>query len=517
MQLARLFRPPLRPRWASLGMALGTGAAAGLGQAPLGWWPVALIALAGLLHMMAASLRPGQVAWLGFAAGFGYALSTLYWIVEPFFVEPEIYGWMAPFALVLMAAGMGAFWALGAGIGALAGQGRAARGLGAALGLAGMDALRSYVFTGFPWALLGHVWIDTPVAQAAGWIGPLGLGALTVLLAGGPIAVSTRGARLGAGAAGVAVLAGLWMWGAERLSEPMPERFDAPVIRIVQPNAEQHLKWLPEHRLEYFYRHLDLTAAPPAEGEPRPDLIVWPETAVPFLLDRAGEGLEMIAEAANGRPVALGIQRSEGARYYNSLAVIAPDATVAGLYDKAHLVPFGEYIPFGDVMARFGIAAFAAQQGNGYSAGPGARLLDLGALGKVAPLICYEAIFPQDLRGVGARPDWLLQVTNDAWFGNTSGPWQHLAQARFRAIEQGLPMVRAANTGISALIDARGQVVKMLGLGEIGTIDARLPPGLDQPPYARWGDWPALGFIVALWAFLAFTARNRVDRKSTSL
>jgi apolipoprotein N-acyltransferase len=174
-------------------------------------------------------------------------------------------------------------------------------------------------------------------------------------------------------------------------------------------------------------------------------------------------------------------------------------------------VPFGEYIPFGDLAYRlFGLAAFASQQGAGYSAGVGAAVLDLGPkLGHVLPLICYEAVFPQDLRAAPMRADWIVQITNDAWFGKLTGPWQHLAQARLRAIEQGLPLLRAANTGISAVIDARGRVVAALPLGVADYIDAALPPPLPPTVYARLGDLPLLVLLLALGAGLLVGARPR--------
>jgi apolipoprotein N-acyltransferase len=497
MRMPPLFRAPRRPGWRQLAVALALGAGVAAGQAPLGWWFIALPALMGVIYLVSNQKTTSQAGWSGFAAGFGYALAGMFWIVEPFFVEPEVYGWMAPFALVFMAAGMGLFWALGAWIGARLGRGPGSRALGVALGFAVSDALRSYVLTGFPWILLGHIWIGTPVAQAAAIIGPLGLSLLTALIAAAPsLARGARGA--GFAGAGLVALGALWLAGQARLDAPDPVRAPPIHLRLVQPNAPQALKWLPEYRMDFFFRHLDLTAQAPAPGTPKPDLIIWPETAVPFLLDRPGDGLQMVAEAAGGVPVALGIQRMEGARYFNSLAVIGPDARVTAVYDKVHLVPFGEYMPLGDLAARFGISAFAAQAGNGYSAGGTETVLDLGTLGHVQPLICYEAVFPQDLRRVAARPDWLMQVTNDAWFGTLSGPWQHFAQARLRAIELGLPLARAANTGVSAMVDAKGRVTAALGVGVQGALDADLPAALPPTVYARWGDAPILGIIVAL-------------------
>ncbi|MFT3690253.1 apolipoprotein N-acyltransferase [Paenirhodobacter sp.] len=489
----RLPRLKSRPRWRLLAGAAVLGAGVALGQAPLGWWFVAVPALSLFLGLARSS--PG---WAGFAGGFGYALAGMFWITEPFLVEPEIFGWMAPFALILMAAGMGAFWALGAGLG-----GR--RGLpGIALGLVAMDALRSYALTGFPWILFGHIWIGTPVAQAAAYVGPIGLSLLTLLLA---VAFWRRWA----GVVALLALAGIWGAGQMRLNAPLPDG-PAVTVRLVQPNATQALKWDPQYRLEFFYRHLDLTANPPAPGAPRPDLVIWPETAVPFLLDDPGDGLRMAAEAAGGAPVAMGIQRSEGLRYYNSLAIIHPDGTVGPVYDKVHLVPFGEYIPYGDWLARIGISAFAAQQGNGYTAGQAEQVLDLGPLGRVQPLICYELIFPQDIRRVSERPDWIMLVTNDAWFGTLSGPWQHLAQAQLIAVEFGLPVARAANTGVSAMIDAKGRILDHLGMNDMGVIDARLPAALPKTLYARVGDGPALALLLIMAVIVTVWGNNGVDR-----
>ncbi len=503
-----------RPGWMALTLAAICGALVALGQAPFGLWWVALPAFAGVLMLAVAEPGAVRAGWVGWAAGTGYGATAMFWIVEPFFVEPEVYGWMAPFALVFMAAGMGLFWALATVLGAVlggpaldAGAGRNRRALAMALGFGASDLLRGYLFTGFPWVLLGHVWIGTPVMQAAAFVGPVGL-TLILALPAATAALAPK-ARMPALVAAALAVTGLWLAGAARLAEPMPDRTPALHLRLVQPNAAQAEKWQPDKMREFFVRHLDLTAAP---FTTRPDLIVWPETAVPFLLEDPGQGLVMVAEAAAGVPVALGIQRSEGARYYNSLAVIGPDASVQAVYDKFHLVPFGEYVPFGDLAGRFGLSAFAAQAGHGYSAGPGAQVLDLGRLGLVQPLICYEAVFAQDLRAAPRRADWLLQVTNDAWFGALSGPWQHLAQARLRAVESGLPLARAANTGVSAVIDAKGRIIAFLGMDQAGVVDAALPASLPATVYSRFGDAPVLGFIVAAMALLLRMRSKGVDR-----
>lgn len=459
-------------------LAVCTGALAALGHAPLYLWPLTLLAMALLTRWVAA-----RGAWIGFLGGMGYGAVALSWIISPFLVEAETYAWMAPFALAFMAAGLGFFWALAAW---------AARFFGAAgfaLTLTAVEYLRGHILTGFPWAMPGHVWISTPVAQAGAWVGPTGLTLLLLLMAAGLARF-----RLPQMLASAAVLAGVWGLGLWVLAQPLP-RPPGAVLRLVQPNAEQALKWEPALARQHFDVLLAHTAA---EGSP--DLVIWPETALPYLLERHSDLAPMIASAAQGVPVALGAQREDGARFWNSLTVITPDGQIGPRYDKHHLVPFGEYIPLGDLAFRlFGLRAFAAQEGAGYSAGTGPALLDFGPkLGKALPLICYEAVFPQDVNAAPARPDWLLQITNDAWFGTLSGPFQHADQARMRAIEQGLPLVRAANTGVTAVYDARGRVVADLPFGTEAHLDAPLPAALPPTAFSRFGEAPVLVLLAGL-------------------
>jgi apolipoprotein N-acyltransferase len=485
------------PGWAETGAAFGLGAVLATGQAPLGFWWLAFPALVALIALIARAAGPRAAAWLGLFAGAGHFGLALNWIVQPFQVDAAHDGWMAPFAVVLMAFGLALFWAAAAAVAAVFPARQ--RPLALALTLATVELARGYVLTGFPWALIGHIWISTPLAQVAALIGPSGLTLLTTLAAA--LAASRRLPGLAASAILLALAAGFGTW---RLAAPEPPARDI-TLRLVQPDAEQEFKWDADKARMFFDRQLEFTSA-----EPHPDLVIWPETAVPYILNQNPELGPMIAEAGQGATVALGIQRTEGNRGWNSLAVIAPDGSISGLYDKHHLVPFGEYIPFGDLADDlFGLKAFAAQEGNAYSAGPGPALLNLGPrLGTVLPLICYEAVFPQDLRGT-ARPDWLLQVTNDAWFGTLTGPYQHLAQARLRAIEQGLPLIRVANTGVSAVIDAKGKVLASIPLGKAAWLDASLPAALPATPYARLGEIPVLLLLASLCAALLLTRDKR--------
>jgi apolipoprotein N-acyltransferase len=265
-------------------------------------------------------------------------------------------------------------------------------------------------------------------------------------------------------------------------------------LRLVQPNAEQDKKWDPRYSSVYFRRQLELSARP--AKTPR-DLVIWPEAAVTLWLDEAPKIQKLITEAAGANAQAIvGIRRFEGARIYNSMALLGPDGRAREVYDKTHLVPFGEYVPFASILSKFGIYGLAAEDGAGFSAGAGRELLDLGTLGQVLPLICYESIFPDMARHQGQRPDWILQITNDAWFGRLAGPQQHLAQARVRAIEQGLPFIRVANTGISAVIDPNGRILARLPMGVAGKLDADLPGHLPPTFYGRTGDWLMLAALV---------------------
>ncbi|SEN73967.1 Apolipoprotein N-acyltransferase [Gemmobacter aquatilis] len=473
--------------WRAAGLALGLGVLAAAGQAPLGAWYLALPAYAGIMALVAWAASPRQAAWRGWLAGAGHFGAALSWIVQPFFVEPEVYGWMAPFALALMGFGLALFWALPAWLAARFGR----AGLIVPL-LTGAEMLRGVIFTGFPWALPGHIWIDTPVAQLAAYGGANGLTLLVLVLAALPVLLGWRGV---AGAA--ALLAAVWGFGLWRLAQPDPA---APglTLRLVQPNAAQSLKWDPDQAERLLQLQLDYTAA-----LPRPDLVIWPETALPYLLEEGSRVVDAVAAAGQGVPVALGAQRMEGAAAFNSLVVIGPEATVTHVYDKHHLVPFGEYVPMGELAYRtFGLRAFAARQGYGYAAGPGAAVLDLGHLGKILPLICYEAVFARDLRAAPDRAGWILQITNDAWFGTLTGPFQHAAQARLRAVEMGLPLVRVANTGVTGVTDARGRVTAALPFGVAAYLDAALPGPLPPTPYARWGEAPLLVLLAGLAALL---------------
>lgn len=497
-----------RGRWARFALALIAGAAMTLGQVPFSQPWVLFLALPVLVWLLDAAPGPGAAAAAGWAAGFGYFVTGLYWIGNAFLVDAERFAWMMPFAVSLLPAFLGLFWAAAFALARRLWPARRWwRVLPFAAALTLVEYARGNVLTGFPWGLPGYAWVETPLMQAAAWIGPFGVTFATLLLV--PLVLLGLAERPRAVAAGaLAVLAGFWLGGAWRL-ETAPSTGGGPVLRVVQPNAEQRLKWREDYAQLFYRRLLDSTAAPPNPALGPPAAVIWPESAVPFLPAYQPERRAEIARAAGGAPVILGAVHGERGperdRYFNSVMAIRPDGSLGGRYDKHHLVPFGEYLPYPWLFAPLGFEKLVP--GAGFTPGPGPSIMEVAGLPPFSPVVCYEMIFPDEVVPVGARPAWILQVTNDAWFGSWGGPQQHLAQARIRAIEQGLPVVRAANTGISAVIDAQGRITDSLPLGTDGYIDAALPPALVPTPYARTGDLPAMA-LVLLGLFLAARARR---------
>ncbi len=463
-------------KWLRFGLAILAGLALALGQAPIDFPWLAIIALPGLLWLLRQTRGWKGGFAIGWGAGLGYFGLTLSWIVEPFLVDVERYGWMAPFALILMAGGMALFWGLGFAL---------AQRRPHVLVWAGFwtmaELLRSYIFTGFPWALMAYNWVETPLIQAASVIGVYGLGFLIVLMGG--LLLSRRGAP---GAVLIAaLLTGFGLW---RLSAPVVD--SGQIVRLIQPNAIQTRKWDPEYIPLFYERQLSYSAAP---GEP--DIVIWPEVATVYLPEEQPLVRSQISNAAQA-PVILGARRRDEGGVFNSLFLLNENSNVAATYDKYRLVPFGEYIPLQNLASQWGLQGLAESMGGGIAFGSGPELIEGAGVPTFLPLICYEAIFPQAV--AGPRPEWLVQITNDAWFGEVSGPYQHLAQARVRAIEQGLPLARAANTGISAMVDPFGRITASIPLGDEGFVDAPLPAPLKPTLLAQTGPWPVIGVILVL-------------------
>lgn len=506
--------------WKRRFAALAAGAATALAFAPFYILPLMAAGFASLVLLIdgaAAGDRPRRAAFgVGWFFGFGFFLLGVYWIALSFFVQAEEFAWMSPFVVIGMPSFLGLF--TGAAVAVSAALWR--RGwrrilLFAAIFMA-FEYARGHVLTGLPWNLPGQALAGAAVGgQLAAWLGVYGLSLLVVALAAAPAAFAPEGAVLKGAAIAVGGLALIYAIGAARLALPGPGAYDNIFVRIVQPAIPQRQKIDPDKTTENFLRQLDLSEGP-VKGT---TYVIWPENAAP-LLDEAPSALKRIEEDLPDRAILVSgmVRRDVDARgkthYYNSLGVFPETAAgrvPVATYDKHHLVPFGEYLPLQGFLRAVGLAQLAPYD-EGFTPGAGPATLRAGGT-SFSPLICYEAIFPGEIYPKGARPDWLVAVTNDAWFGDSSGPRQHLDQARLRSIEEGLPMARSANTGISTLIDAKGRTLEKIRLYRAGRIDARLPKPLPPTLYARFGDAGFFAlFLIALGAGLAPRRRARVRR-----
>ena len=466
------------------------GAVAAFALPPFHAIPLLLVAVPGLLILLDASPGTLAAARRGFAFGFGHHLIGLYWVTEAILIEAARYWWLVPFGVPFLAAVLAPFIA-----GACAVARRAPPGWQRLCVLAGAwtlaDLARQFIGTGFPWNPWGSVWavpggFGDVMLQPLAWIGTPGLTLVTVLLAGLP-ALGWR-AMAGGGAALAAWAVAGWM----RLNEPLPPAPGLAVV-LVQGDVTQGEKWDRAVAVSVFERYLHLTMQGVAEAGERPSIVVWPETASPFLLGADPAARAAIAEAMRPARLALvgsitfpaGIPSADAASESantprNSLLALDPEGRVVASYDKWHLVPFGEY---GPSWIPLSVHMVPGQ----FAFGSGPTTLHLPGVPPVGPMICYEAIFPAQVADEAARPAWLVNVTNDAWFGNSTGPRQHLAAARMRAVEEGLPLMRAANTGITAGFDARGHELGRLPLDAPGVLVLNLPGPRPTTSFSRWG------------------------------
>ena len=481
-------------RWQRLGLAVVLGALMTAGHPPVSVPWVMFVALPMIALLVAAAPSPRAAAWIGWGVGFGYFVTGLHWIGHAFLVDSDRFLWLIPLGVTVLPAGLSIFWAVAFWLARrLGGRGAVADAVVLAVLWTLAEFARGNVLTGFPWALPGYVWVDTGLMQTAAWIGPYGLTGITLVGCMLPLLVLVTRAPLLLGAITAATLALLWIGGVMRVPAETAYAAEAPVLRIVQPNAPQHLKWKQGVREKFYQWQLAATALPPDPKLGKANIVIWPETSVFFIPAGSPQRRAEIARAAAGATVLMGAIHGEatatGEHWSNSLVSILPDGSVGPRYDKHHLVPFGEYLPLKPLFDAIGVSRFAV--GGAFTPGAGPRTMKIGNLPAFSALICYEAIFPGEIVAA-TRPAWLLQPTNDAWFGSWAGPQQHYAQARFRAVEQGLPLVRAANSGISAVIDAHGREVGALGIDRDGILDARLPAPALATLYGRTGDWPAL-------------------------
>ena len=503
--------------WRRWLIAFAAGVSAALAMAPVYALPLLAAGLSAFVLLIdgaAAHARSRRSAFIaGWFFGFGYFLAGIYWMAFSFFVQADQFAWMAPFAIMGMPAFLGLFTGAAAAICAAFPR----SGWGRVFLFAGVFALveyaRGHVLTGLPWNLTGQALAGGAIgSQTAAWYGAYGLSLVVILIGAAPSATLAQGDRARP-LAGLGVMligaAGLFAVGALRLAMPEPINDGRTLVRIIQPNIPQRekIQW------DYWQRNFDRQLEP-SRGAVPPDarlFIIWPENGAP-LLEEAPTALAALASDLPEKSVLIAgtvrrMRDDEGKeRYYHSIALVEETAeggrAVTAHYDKHHLVPFGEYLPFYTLLDKIGLAQLTPYGDAGFTAGAGPQIMNAG-VSSFAPMICYEAIFPHASYPKGERPQWLVTVTNDAWYGDTSGPRQHLDMARLRAIEAGLPLARSANTGISALFDGKGRLLGRVALYGAGRIDAPLPPALPRTLYDRFGDtlfWlMAFGCLVAGW------------------
>jgi len=511
--------------WRRAGFLTLLGALAATGHAPIHAVPLTAVALIVLVWMLDGDAALGEqrlrrTFFTGWWFGFGYFLAGLYWIVLSFLVVSPALGAVSPLAALGLSAGFAIFAGLTALIHIAPGIRGPGRVLWFAVAWTAMEWLRGTILTGFPWNLAAYLWPGIVIGQAGAWLGAYGLSLVTVAILVGPSAFLTPGhgglrpdrtAGIAATLAACVVLTLLATAGLARLNGAGPTEYVPDVrLRLVQPSIPQHEKWKAEFRARNFRAYLDMTRQ---DGFADITHVIWPETAAAMFLAEHPEALQAIADVTppGGVVITGTVQReitASGRRLFNSLYAVDPQGRIVASYDKVHLVPFGEYMPLSSILPFGKITGGGAN----FSSGPGLRVLNLPGLPPASPLICYEIIFPGEVVAPAApgrpEPRWLLNLTNDAWFGTSSGPYQHLAAARMRAIEQGLPLVRAANTGVSAIIDSYGRTVASIGLEAVGVVDAGLPAAPDdQTAFARWGYWPG-AIVLALVLAICFIFRR---------
>ena len=492
--------------WRALTLAFLSGLLSALAFAPFGIFPLLLLSLAVLVFLLdgaQSSVRPiWRSAVLGWVYGLGQFLAGLYWVAYAFLVEPLQHAWQIPFVALIFPGGLALFIAVCCALSAVFWREGASRifTFTAAYGLA--EWLRGHILTGFPWNLAGYGWGGSlAVLQSVSLFGVYGLTLLTILFGGSLALLAQRDRACWIPAALTALFAAFWIGGALRLKAYPTEFVPGVRLRLVQPNVAQADKYLPALRVQHWQELVDLSRL---HHGPKPTHIIWPEAAPPFLLARVPWALADVAAITAGNVVLMtGAVRAapepDGSIPFRNSFYIFAHAQLLATYDKFHLVPFGEYVPFPNTLRSLGIDKLVNQPGS-FAGGDAPHTYTVPDAPAVGPLICYEILFPAEVTAT-ERPGWFVNVTDDAWFGpaSSSGPYQHLLVARVRAIEEGIPVARAANTGISAVIDPHGRMLTQLGIDRTGVVDSPLPRALPPTVFARLHHlifWALMGLCI---------------------
>jgi apolipoprotein N-acyltransferase len=507
--------------WRRGGIAFFAGAVSALALAPFNARPVLFFTFPVLVWLVdgaAAGRWNGfwAAAGAGWCFGFGYFLAGLYWVGYAFLVDAKTFGWLLPFAVAGLPAYLALYTGLGLAVARLLWVRGPARLLALAVALTAAEWLRGHLLSGFPGNAFGYVLTEPlALAQSVSLVGIWGLTFLALAIFAAPAVLADERKDTPhpyrAPLMAAIMLAAMLGFGVARLATHPTSYVPSITLRIMQPDLQQDQKFNYAARDRVMARYLrlsDRVTGPQSKGVHDATLLIWPESAFPFFLTREPGALAQIAALLTpGTELITGAVRAAPAtpqgriRAYNSVYVIDPDGSIRGIYDKVHLVPFGEYLPLQSLLEMVGLQQLTKVAG-GFLAGDRRRAMDVPGAPKMLPLICYEAIFPGAAVPRGERPGWVVNVTNDGWFGISSGPHQHFQQARVLAIADGLPRVRAANTGISGVIDPVGRVIASLPLGTEGVLDARLPQPIAPTVYVDYGDAAVILFMLASLAIL---------------
>ena len=501
--------------WRRALIAFVAGALSVLALAPFNAWPVLFITFPVLVWLVDGSAdADGRGFWAaagaGWCFGFGYFVAGLYWIGYAFLVDAKTFGWLLPIAVSGLPAYLALFTGLGLGVARLIWVRGPLRILALAVALTATEWLRGHLLTGFPWNTFGYALTEPlALAQSISLVGIWGMTFLSVAIFATPATLADDRKDTPhpyrALVVALMVLAAMGGYGVARLAAHPTTFVSGVKLRIMQPDLQQNAKFNYRAKEAVMRRYLRIssrTTGPKSKGVHDFNVLIWPESAFPFFLTREPDAMAQIAalltpgtELITGAVRAAPESKPGHIRAYNSLYVIDPDGSIRGIYDKEHLVPFGEYLPFQSLLEKLGLQALTKQVG-GFLEGKQRPLMDVPGTPKMLPLICYEAIFPGEAVPAGERPGWIVNVTDDAWFGISTGPHQHFQQARMLAVAEGVPLVRAANNGISGVIDPVGRVVKYLPLGAEGVVDAGLPGALAPTVYAKYGNAGLILFLV---------------------
>ena len=496
--------------WRRRVIALAAGASGALALPPLDLWPLIVVPMTVAVWLIdgavgkSAASRFRAAAAAGWWWGFGFFLAGLWWLGAAFLVEADKFAWAMPLGVVALPALLAIFPALAFGCARLLWPSGTGRILMLAIMLSLSEWLRGHVLTGFPWNVYGMMLAGQPqIAQIASVVGLYGLTLVSVAIGAAPATLGTAErpwARWRAPVIALLAVAGLVGFGLWRVPAGPAPLVAGVKLRLMQPNLPQDAKFNARNGEAILNQYLalsDRATSPATPGVQAVTHLIWPESAFPFLLGRTPQALSRIAAllppnttlitgAARAGELLPGESRPP---IFNAIQVVDDEGAIVSSYDKVHLVPFGEYLP--PVLERLirsvGLSEFVSVPG-GFAAGTRRLPLAIRGLPPAAPLICYEVVFPAEVAPQGPRAGFMLNLTNDGWFGQTSGPYQHFAQARLRAIEEGLPLVRVANTGISAVTDGYGRVLGSLPLGREGVLDTGLPRAGPATPYSRFGD-----------------------------